>query len=263
MPRYIEQLNECTDPAAADWLWVVDDSASSTDKDRKVSLAKFLVQNSGVVAMASALRYDAMINSGANSHTTLHGFRLSGLTLNDTIRLNFAMSISGNSPTTYAIVEAAVDAYNGGGRLVFYTGAANGGPTERGRIDSTGRFGLDTLAGSGTRAVYSDASGYLTNTASDERLKTDIEPMSPAEALAIVEALEPVRYNWRDPDARGAQREMGLIAQQVEPSAPEVVGANADGMLSLDYAKLVAPLIGAAQALAAEVRALKQQAAGA
>jgi hypothetical protein len=263
MPRYIEQLNECTDPAAADWLWVVDDSQLSTDKDRKVSLAKFLVQNSGVVAMPSALRYDAVINSGTNSHTTLNGFRSSGLTINDAIRLNFAMANSGNSPTTYAIIEAGVDAFNGGGRLVFYTGAANSGAVERGRIDATGRWGIGTLVGIYNRAVYSDANGYLTNSSSDERLKTDIEPMSPAEALAIVEALEPVRYNWRDPDARGAQREMGLIAQQVEPSAPEVVGANADGMLSLDYAKLVAPLIGAVQALAAEVRALKQQAAGA
>ena len=134
---------------------------------------------------------------------------------------------------------------------------------QRFSINTSGVVMINNLAGSGNRAVYSDPSGNLTNTASDERLKTDIEAITPDEALGIVEALTPVRYNWRDTDERGTQREMGLIAQQVEPSAPEVVGANADGMLSLDYAKLVAPLIGAVQALAAEVRALKQQAAGA
>lgn len=37
MPRYIEQLNECTDPASGDWLWLVDSSAGATDKDRRVN----------------------------------------------------------------------------------------------------------------------------------------------------------------------------------------------------------------------------------
>lgn len=35
--RYIEGLNETTDPASADWLWIVDASAEAADKDRKVS----------------------------------------------------------------------------------------------------------------------------------------------------------------------------------------------------------------------------------
>ena len=251
----ITELAAASSIAAGDQL-VVNQSGT----DRRVDAVKFLTQNSGAVEMASALRYDLIAAAGANSHTTIHGIRLSGLTLNDAVRLNFAMSNSGNAPTTYATIEAAVDAFNGGGRLVFYTGAANSGPTERGRIDSTGRFGLGTLAGSGTRAVYSDANGNLTNTASDERLKTDIEAITPDEALGIVEALTPVRYNWRDTDERGTQREMGFVAQQVETVAPEVVGANADGMLSLDYAKLVAPLIGAVQALAARVAELERRA---
>lgn len=35
--RYIEGLNETTDPASGDWLWIVDVSAGASDKDRKVS----------------------------------------------------------------------------------------------------------------------------------------------------------------------------------------------------------------------------------
>lgn len=42
MARYIEQLNECTDPADADFAWIVDDSAGATDKDRKLSLSRLL-----------------------------------------------------------------------------------------------------------------------------------------------------------------------------------------------------------------------------
>lgn len=41
MPRYIENLNECTDPTSGDYLWVVDASASASDKDRKVDVGKF------------------------------------------------------------------------------------------------------------------------------------------------------------------------------------------------------------------------------
>lgn len=41
MARYIENLNECTDPTTGDYLWVVDASAGSTDKDRKLNVGKF------------------------------------------------------------------------------------------------------------------------------------------------------------------------------------------------------------------------------
>ncbi len=41
MARYIENLNECTDPTSGDYMWVVDASAGSTDKDRKVDVGKF------------------------------------------------------------------------------------------------------------------------------------------------------------------------------------------------------------------------------
>ena len=41
MPRYIEDLNECTDPVSGDYMWLVDASAAGTDKDRKVDVGKF------------------------------------------------------------------------------------------------------------------------------------------------------------------------------------------------------------------------------
>jgi hypothetical protein len=41
MARYIEDLNECTDPVSGDFMWVVDASAGGTDKDRKVDVGKF------------------------------------------------------------------------------------------------------------------------------------------------------------------------------------------------------------------------------
>lgn len=41
MTRYLENLNECTDPVAGDMLQIYDASAGSTDKDRRVDVAKF------------------------------------------------------------------------------------------------------------------------------------------------------------------------------------------------------------------------------
>ncbi len=105
-----------------------------------------------------------------------------------------------------------------------------------------------TLAGTGNRAVYSDAVGTLTNTASDESLKENIAPLT--YGLNEVLALAPVFYNWKDTERMGSQKEIGLIAQQVQTVIPEVIGENFDGTLSLDYPKLVAVLINAIKELA-------------
>lgn len=124
-------------------------------------------------------------------------------------------------------------------------------------FQTTGGVLVNNLAGSGNRAVYSDPNGVLTNSSSDATLKTDVTPIGSREALDLVAALEPVRYNWIDTDTRGGQREIGLIAQQVAPHVPEVIGTNQDGTLSLDYPKLTALLIGAVQELTARVTALE------
>lgn len=47
MARYIENLNECTDPTTGDYLWVVDASAGSTDKDRKLDAGRFAQLSAG------------------------------------------------------------------------------------------------------------------------------------------------------------------------------------------------------------------------
>jgi hypothetical protein len=110
------------------------------------------------------------------------------------------------------------------------------------RLHVQGNLRVSSLAGSGNRAVYSDNNGTLTNTSSDARLKKGVIPL--VYGLSEVIALNPVSYTWVD-KARGEQPEIGLLAQEVRAIIPEVVGENADGMLSLDYPKLVAVLINA------------------
>ena len=97
------------------------------------------------------------------------------------------------------------------------------------------------LMGSGNRAVYSDSNGYLTNTASDQRLKTNITTLE--YGTADVLNLNPIRFNWVDTNRFGSQNEIGLIAQDVKKIFPEIVGSNSDGTLSLDYSHLTPILI--------------------
>jgi hypothetical protein len=115
------------------------------------------------------------------------------------------------------------------------------------------------LGGTGNRAVYSDASGNLTNSSSDARMKEKIAPLG--YGLKEVEALRPVSFNWRAnlQSRYGQQREIGLLAQDVRKVVPEVVGENHDGTLSVDYAKLVAVLTAALQEQQAEIEQLRSE----
>lgn len=143
-----------------------------------------------------------------------------------------------------------------GGTIALWT-KPNGGTTivERLRADHEGQILIANLAGTGNRAVYSDPTGYLTNSASDGSLKTNITPITDATALA--RRLRGVRFQWRDGTRRGPQVEMGFVAQEVATVAPEVVGRNADGMLSVDYPKLTAVLAEAFEELDARVARLE------
>ena len=113
----------------------------------------------------------------------------------------------------------------------------------------------DALIGSGIRNVNTTAAGILTTATSDARLKTNVSTI--VDGLSIVQQLRPVRYTWIDTDRLGTQVEVGLIAQEVQPVLPEVIGTNHDGMFSLDYSKIVAVLIGAIQQLNARIAALE------
>jgi hypothetical protein len=100
---------------------------------------------------------------------------------------------------------------------------------------------IGSLQGVGTRSVYSTQQGELTNTSSDENLKKNITSFDMGLTATI--ALSPVYYNWKNEESLGSQREVGFIAQEVQQILPEAVGTNADGTLSLDYARLVPMLV--------------------
>jgi len=72
---------------------------------------------------------------------------------------------------------------------------------------------------------------------SDERLKENIYPID--NALSRLSSIEGVYFDWK----KGGNRQVGVIAQQVQKVLPEVVSEDKDSYLSVDYTKLVPLLI--------------------
>lgn len=87
---------------------------------------------------------------------------------------------------------------------------------------------------------------------SDIALKTDLTQIT--DALEIVKSLKGYRYTRTDI----GQKEVGLVAQEVEPMLPELVMKSGE-YKSLAYDRMVAVLVEAIKTLAARVELLEQK----
>jgi hypothetical protein len=119
---------------------------------------------------------------------------------------------------------------------------------------ATGYVAYFANSGSGTGLYISNTAAWQST--SDERLKTDIKDL---DSTARLMQLRPVDYLWKtqstsdDPN----KRNLGFIAQEVQTVFPELVGVSPDGMYSVEYTGLIAPLVKAIQELKAEFDAYK------
>jgi hypothetical protein len=108
--------------------------------------------------------------------------------------------------------------------------------------------------------------GSLTQN-SDIRLKTDISDLDGSSSLAEIDALNPVTFNWIDPQ-KSSVPQFGFIAQQVQPVFPNLVSTTSataltpDGTLSLNYIDLISPIVAAIQELDREITSLASTVAG-
>jgi hypothetical protein len=84
------------------------------------------------------------------------------------------------------------------------------------------------------------------------------EPQKPSERIAT---LRGVTWEWKDdaPDDAKELPGMGVIAQDVEQTFPELVATDEQGRKRVNYIGLIAPLIEAVKELDERVRALEKR----
>ena len=121
-------------------------------------------------------------------------------------------------------------------------------------INNTGNVGIGTTSPQDKL----DVTGYVrangSRLTSDARWKENINPIK--DSLDLISQLRGVTYEWID-KSKGEGQQLGVIAQEVEEVFPEVVHTDSQGYKSVEYSKLVVPLIEAVKALKTENEALK------
>jgi hypothetical protein len=120
------------------------------------------------------------------------------------------------------------------------------------------------LENDGDLHVEGDVIAYST-TISDNRLKDDVVTID--SALDKVSKLRGVEYTWNATSRKG-QKDIGVIAQEVEEVIPEIVREKKMALIeggtykTVDYEKLTAVLIQAVKELKEEVEELKNNCNG-
>jgi hypothetical protein len=94
---------------------------------------------------------------------------------------------------------------------------------------------------SSTKLYFNPSTGTLNattvNSLSDRSHKTNIRPIE--DSVALVQRLQGVRFDWLESN----KPSLGVIAQDVEETLPEVVETNEDGTKSVSYGNIVGLLI--------------------
>ena len=184
---------------------------------------------------------------GVSSNTTVGGTL--GVSGNTTIGGN--LSVSGTTTS--------------GGRLTVSGGGAGitGTTNISGNTNISGALTVSSTA-SVTSTIRSGGTGYFqrifvdtemsaqtVTERSDRRLKTNIEPLSGS--LEELLGLEPVQYNWANPQQYGDRKKLGFIAQDLQKTYPELVHEDDGGFLSVNYTGLIAPIIDSIKEIYASV----------
>ncbi|MEC9291897.1 MAG: tail fiber domain-containing protein, partial [Pseudomonadota bacterium] len=126
-------------------------------------------------------------------------------------------------------------------------------------LDAAGLVGIGTEDPSSTLHVVGDGTfngevfATQFNGSSDERLKENIRTvMNPIE---LIRKIRGVFFTWKE----SGKESSGVIAQEVQKVMPQAVKQRPDGMLSVEYDQLIAPLIEAVKIQQDEIEALKAQ----
>lgn len=186
-----------------------------------------------VIYNPSTNLFDGLFSLSPNSPTLPSGYtkklRIGAVTTNGSAQIATFSALCVSDGTVHTLVEGT----SAGITSYIIKHGTNFDTTNRFIFGSTGNF---------------TATGNVT-AFSDESLKTDIVPI--LNALDLVDSLNGVEYTR----ISTGQREIGVIAQQIEQVLPQVVFDN-DGLKSVAYGNITALLIQAIKELNKKVKDL-------
>jgi hypothetical protein len=160
----------------------------------------------------------------------------------------------------FRIINANAPSVGGENRL-YFRASKDDGSTSGYILTMThgGNVGIGTAYPTYKLHVHGELACTAIHETSDERFKTNVATLS--SALEKVEKLRGVCFEWNDKagsvGARTGQKQIGVVAQEVEAVFPELVASTTEGYKSVDYTKLTAVLIEAVKELKTENESLK------
>jgi hypothetical protein len=237
-PSYSNTLNRLTVTAPAN-------GSTLTILDTKVLTVNNTITLAGVDSKTLTVNKSMTLDSASDNKT---------LTLNSSISLN---TINNTSETV---------TFNGSGTVAYVLNPTFTSSTAAAALTASSSFSSAPLAISttGNISVGGDISATGNVTAyslSDNRLKENITPITnPIEKLM---ALSGNTFKWNrefyatQDQSLFKKYDVGVIAQEVQSVLPEAVNERENGMLAVDYAKLIPLLIECIKAQQVEINELK------
>jgi len=224
----------------------------------KVGVLGAAVTGTGVLGNSTSgagVRGESTSSSGvignSNSGTGVNGFSSSG------------RGVRGNSDSSVGVEGISTSAAGVRGESTSSTGVQ--GVSSSGRCvvaTSTGSGDLFGGVGGGSERFRVDNDGDVFaksyNPLSDVRVKTNIRPL--IHTLDKLQQIRGISFEWTNANPSPAPREIGVIAQEVEPVFPELVKAWGDqGYKGVSYDGLTALLLEGVKSLKVENDGLKAE----
>jgi hypothetical protein len=128
------------------------------------------------------------------------------------------------------------------------------GANTYGLLVQNGNVGIGTLTPTYKLEIGGNVGAQAFFYTSDRNLKKDIAPL--VGSLSRITSLQGVSFTWKD----SGKESIGLVAQDVEKVYPELVSTNPNnGIKSVEYGNLVAPLIEAIKEQQKQIDDLKAE----
>jgi len=184
-----------------------------------------------------------------NTSTTMWTFHAGGTTLYVATSTNLGATSTNPTLTLTS------------GGIAGNLGVATSAPWRTFAVSGTAALNGLTNTGENNALCYNSTTGEVMThtgsactTTSDQRLKTDIQPLDSSVGLAAIDALNPVSFVYKD-SRFGTGAQQGFLAQQVAQVLPNLVGTSTpteytpDVTYTVNYQGFIVPVIKAIQQL--------------